>query len=175
LPEWRTLTRTGRKYLRDRGILKPEKFGIVELVDGGRIVIPDFGELGRLIYWVTRAFVPDGQPKYLGAPGRKPPYVLPDWSRHDEVVFVEGPLDCIVHHLATGLPTIALGGKAIAPYLRNTIDGLAGRKRSLMLDPEELSASLSLGQELEAQVVRLPAGLDPAEYYREQALEVQDE
>ncbi len=169
LPEWVPLTRTARKYLRDRGILRPEDFGIVELAEGKRVLIPYFGDQGQPIWWVTRAFMDDGRPKYVGAPGRKPPLVLPRWEKHDEVVFVEGPIDAIVHWLATGVPTIALGGKTIPSYLRSTINSVAGPGRTLMLDKDALGAKLVLGQELEAEVVTLPDGLDPADYFKEEA------
>jgi DNA primase len=165
LPPWRDLTRTGRKFLRDRGVSTPEDFGIVELEEGGRILIPYFGQQGRLIYWATRYLEPDGQPKYLGAQGMKPPYVLPDWSKHEQVVFMEGPMDAIIHYLATGVASIALGGTSVSPTMRATLRELAGGDRTLILDHDALTATLKLGGMLEAKVVRLPPREDPASFY----------
>ena len=170
LPEWMPLTRTGRKYLRERGILRPEDFGIVEIAGGGRVLIPYIGPDGAIIYWVTRSFVPDGLPKYVGAPGRKPLYILPNWEVQDETVFVEGPFDCIVHHLATGIPTIGLGGKSLPAYNLGDVTRLARGKRTLMLDHDALRATLTLSQQLEAQVAHLPDGLDPADYNKREAM-----
>lgn len=175
LPPWRKLTRTARKFLRGRGILSPEDFGIVELEEGGRVLIPYFGVQGRIIYWATRWFVDDGQAKYLGAPTAKPPYVLPDWRRHDKVVFVEGPLDAIVHYLATGVPSIALGGTSVSSAMRTTLRELAGGDRTLILDTDALSAVFKVSAELEAKIVRLPPGQDPGSYYLTQALEEQND
>ena len=169
LPDWRPLTRTGRKYLRDRGIGNPEDFGIVEVAEGGRVLIPYFGPSGAIIYWVTRAFVPDGKPKYMGATGRKPLYVLPEWKEMDSAVFVEGPVDALVHWLATGVPTIALGGKSLTGYNRAAIDSMVGAKRTIILDNDALLEAMALGAELGAEVVCLPAGLDPAEHWKEGA------
>ena len=173
LPPWRPLTRTARMFLRGRGITTPEDFGIVELDEGGRVLIPYFGTQGRIIYWATRWFVDDGQAKYLGAQGGKPPYVLPDWRKHDKVVFVEGPLDAIVHHLATSTPSIALGGTSLSDTMRHTLKELAGEDRTLMLDYDALSAALRMGRALEAKIVRLPPGQDPGSYFLTQALEEQ--
>lgn len=173
LPPWRKLTRTARKFLRDRGILTPESFGIVEVEEGGRVLIPYFGTQGRIIYWATRWFVDDGKPKYLGAPTDKPPYVLPDWRKHDKVVLVEGPIDAIIHYLATGVTSIALGGTSVSASVRGALAELAGDDRTLILDHDALGPALKLSNELYADVVRLPPGEDPGTHYLAQALEEQ--
>jgi len=169
LPEWQPLGRTARKYLRERGVENPVDFGIVEMVNSTRILIPYFGPDGAVIYYVTRWFVDDGRPKYEGAIGRKPPYVLPEWRSYDEpVTFVEGPFDAIVYHLATGLPVVALGGTSLPDFLVPVVDQLARGERRLMLDHDALAKGLGLSQQLGADIIRLPAGYDPARYYAEE-------
>jgi hypothetical protein len=169
LPEWHHWARTALKYLRERGIADPARFGIVEVVDSTRILIPYFGPDGDIIYYVTRWFVDDGRPKYVGAPGSKPPFVLPDWRSYDEeVAFMEGPVDAIVYHIATGNPVIALGGTSLPDYLVHVIDDLARGGRRVVLDHDALSKGLQLVQDLGADIQRLPVGEDPASYYGRQ-------
>ena len=166
LPEYTPLTRTARKYLKDRGIHRPEKFGIVSLADGPRVLIPYRGTEGRIIHWTTRSFADDGRPKYITAPGRSPFYVLPKWSPRSDVTFVEGVFDCIVYHLATGRPAIAIGGKNIPRYSRACLDFLAPDKRTVMLDSDATVDAVRLAREFGMKLKMLPGGTDPADYYK---------
>ena len=167
LPDFTKLSRTGRKYLADRGIHRPEQFGIVELADAPRVLIPYRGHMGQVIYWATRRFMDDGLPKYITATGRKPLYVLPDWSPHSHAVVVEGVFDCIAYHLATGNSAIALGGKSLARYNRSDLNLLAPGKRKVMLDGDAMGQAVKLSREIGASITMLPAGVDPADYYKE--------
>lgn len=165
LPEWTKLSRTGRKYLRDRGIHRPEDFGIVELKDSTRVLIPYRGPQGKVIYWATRSFIDDGLPKYVTATGRKPLYVLPDWTAGRPTVLVEGVVDAIVHYIATGISTIALGGKSVARYNRASVNSLAGEDAVVMLDSDATAQAVKIAREFNMKLKLLPPGMDPAEYY----------
>jgi len=166
LPAYVPLSRTARKYLTDRGIHHPEKFGIVELKEGPRVLIPYRGPEGKVIYWTTRRFMDDGLPKYVTATGRKPFYVLPRWSGQEDVTFVEGCLDAIVYWLATASPVVAIGGKSISSYNRRDLVHLAPNTRRIILDSDATAQALRLGREFNMSVKVLPPGMDPADYYK---------
>jgi len=166
MPEFKPLGNLARRWLRGRGITAPEQFGIVELEGSTRVLLPYHGPSGRIIYWSTRHYIDDGKPKYVTAPGRHPLYVLPEWRKHDEVVIVEGVLDAIAHYLATGIATIALGGKSLPNYLRSELAILAGDRRTVMLDSDAFGAAMKLAGDIGGKVELLPDGMDPADYYK---------
>lgn len=166
LPEWEPLTKMARKYLSKRGVKDPNTFGIVSLADSPRVLIPYLGPYGRIIYWTTRAYMDDGKPKYLCAPGKHPLYVLPGWTRwEDEVLIVEGVFDAIAYFEATGRPVVAIGGKTLPSYLVPSIDYLCAGDRRVMLDSDALAYSVRLARLLGGKVQTLPAGEDPGSYF----------
>lgn len=170
LPEFERLTKTAKRYLAERGLTNPEKYGIMELVEGTRLVFPYFGPQGRIIYWSTRAYHDDGKPKYVTAPGRHPLYVLPNWKPRDQVFIVEGIMDAIATYEATGVPVIALGGKVLPRYLRQDLRELAPGKKIIMLDGDAagIRGAIKLKAQIRGATIHpLPDGKDPADYFRE--------
>lgn len=165
MPEYEPLTKMARHYLKTRGIAHPEKYGIVSLAGGTRVLIPYRGTSGKIIYWTTRSFMDDGKPKYITAPGRHPLYVLPDWRKHDRLLIVEGVFDAIVAHERLGRPVVALGGKSVPKYLEPGLFRLMGDETSVMLDGDALVQGLQLAVRLGIKLETLPAGEDPASYY----------
>jgi len=168
LPEYTQLGGKARRYLRERGIDDPGKYGIVELAETTRLLFPYLGVEGRVIYWSTRWYKPDGAPKYVTAPGRKPLFVLPSWKPHPgRVVLVEGILDAILTHEHTGLPVIALGGKVLPAYSKADLRYLAPGDKTIMLDHDALAAALKLCANLtQCKIQVMSPGVDPAEYFR---------
>ncbi len=175
LPAWEPLSRTARKYLRDRNIHHPEKFGIVETQESTRLLIPYFGEIGQPIYWTTRAYMPDGRPKYVSASGRKPLYVLPRWVPQKMTIIVEGPFDAMAVFNwpgAFGLDTldetcynvVALGGKQVTRTVSQDIRRLALGDKIVMLDSDALLNGMKIVSQLtNATIHQLPRGTDPAD------------
>lgn len=161
LPKYEPLSRSARLYLQRRGISDPARYGIVELAESTRVLIPYRGPLGRVVYWTTRSYLDDGQPKYMTAPGRHPLYVLPG----PDMVVVEGVFDAIAVRQNGGRGAVALGGKTIPAYLRAELRELS--PATIMLDGDALKDALRLKQELpDAKIHMLPVGVDPAEYYK---------
>jgi hypothetical protein len=171
LPEFMPLSKRARDYLINRGMTwSPEKYGIVEQVGTTRMLLPYRGPYGRTICYSTRWYVPDGGPKYRVAEGVRPLYVLPRWEPHDHVVIVEGILDAIAVHEATGQAVIALGGKSLPDYMRADMRHLAPLEKTLMLDNDAagFKAAMKLkGILRNCKIHMLPVGVDPAEYYKE--------
>lgn len=169
LPDYKPLSRAALRYLAGRGIDKPNKYGLRELVDSRRILIPYFGDKGKIIYWNTRAYVPDGEAKYMAAPGKHPLYVLPDYRAHANVTIVEGVFDAIAVHEATGGAAIALGGKTLPRYLKADLSAMCSNKVTIMLDGDAFADSLKLKAQIPwAKVEFLPRDQDPEEFYRAQ-------
>ncbi len=169
LPRWEPLCRRAVRYLASRGIDErlARKLGIVEMEDRMRVVLPFFGPTGRVIYWSARAYTPlEEGPKYLGAGGKHPLYVLPDWTPADHVVVVEGAFDAIAVRQHTGAKVVALGGKSLPRYLQPELLGLVRQRVTLLLDSDALAAALTikgkLPPHLDVRIVPLPGGEDPA-------------
>lgn len=166
VPAHKPLSPAARRYLKARGITNPGKYGLVELRDKPRILIPYFGERGAVIYWNTRAYLPDGEAKYMAAPGKHPLYVLPEWRPHDDVVLVEGVFDAIAVNRETGKAAIALGGKSLPQYLRADLSYMCRNKVTIMLDGDAFADALKLKQEIPyASLHILANGVDPEEFY----------
>jgi hypothetical protein len=166
LPEWIPLTKMARRYVQERGIPEPEKYGIVSTISGTRVLIPYIGSYGKIIYYTTREIIPDGKPKYITAPGKHPLYILPQYEPMDEeVVIVEGVIDAIVYHEATRKNVIALGGKTLPRYLEPYIKNFARGRKTVMLDSEALNYAFKLARRIGASVKMLPDGEDPASFY----------
>jgi len=169
LPRWTPLCKRASKYLMSRGIDESlaRSLGIVEMEDRLRVIIPFVGPTGRIIYWSARAYstLEDG-PKFLGAGGKHPLYVLPNWKPTDEIVVVEGALDAIAVHQHTGRHVVALGGKSLPLYLKPELLGLVRERIILMLDADALAAALTIKTRLPAHlhvdIVLLPDGEDPS-------------
>lgn len=169
MPVWEPLSTKAERYLARRGIdiATARQLGIVEMEDSLRVILPYFGPTGQIIYWSARAYseFEDG-PKYMGASGRHPLYVLPGWNQTDELVVVEGAFDAIAVHQRTGLHVAALGGKTLPKYLRPELLGLVKRKITMLLDSDALASALKirtwLPRRLEVSIVPLPDGEDPA-------------
>ena len=108
----------------------------------------------------------DGKPKYMCAMGKHPLYVLPEWAQYeDEVTFVEGVFDAIMHFQATGKPTVAIGGKTLPAYLMPQVDSVSSGRRVVLLDSDALAYSVRLAKQLGGSFKVLPAGEDPASFY----------
>lgn len=169
VPAWERVTGRARRYLLKRGVTvgQAERLGIAEMQDKMRVIVPYFGPDGSIIYWTARKYsdLEDG-PKYLAASGKHPLYVLPSWHPAEIVVVVEGVFDAIAAHAATGITTVALGGKALPRYLVGDLLGVASRRIVVCLDADALSDALKLRSRLmskrEVTVVPLPLGEDPA-------------
>ena len=120
--------------------------------------------------------MPDGKPKYLCAPGKHPLYVLPEWTKYEgPVTFVEGVMDAIVHYQATGLPTVAVGGKTLPAYLMPQVDAISAGPRVVMLDADAIQYSVRMAKQIGGSFRVLPVGHDPASYFaKEETNEVED-
>lgn len=170
LPNWTPLCARATRYLAARGVGADviRRLGIVEMADRMRLVIPYRDDRGQIVWWNARAYTTlEEGPKYLGAPGRHPLYVLPNWQPADDVVLVEGALDAIAvwQHLP-GVSVAALGGKTLARYLAPSLLRLARTRIHVMLDNDALAHALGLQMRLRSQrntkVIQLPAGEDPS-------------
>lgn len=169
LPPWEPLSKKASRYLQARGIDSSlaRALGLVEMQDSLRIIIPYTGPSGRIIYWSARAYsdFQDG-PKYLGASGRHPLYVLPNWHPSDELVVVEGALDAISVRTHTGRHVAALGGKSLPRYLRPELLAMVKSRVTLILDADAPLAAVrikhQLPRRLDLKIVKLPDGEDPA-------------
>jgi len=167
LPGMEPLDYEARAYLEKRGLTDPENYGIIKVEGEPRILFPYMGRHGTVIYWSTRSYAPDGKPKYITAPGRHPLYVLPTWGPHPEAIVVEGIMDAIMLHRATGLPVIALGGKALPRYLEHDLSCVAPTNKLLMLDYDALHYAMKLKIRLShCSVLPLPLDTDPADLFR---------
>lgn len=169
LPKWEPLSKRALRYLSSRGINKElaVRLGIVEMVERLRVVVPFFGPTGRIIYWSARAYsLQEEGPKYLGAGGRHPLYVLPGWQRQEELVVVEGVFDAIAVAQHYGGTVAALSGKSLPLYLQPELLGLVSRRIIMLLDSDALDAAMKLQARLAGRirvdVVPLPPGEDPA-------------
>lgn len=167
MPDYKPLGAAARQYLLSRGLKDPSKYGVMELVNAPRLLFPYSGPEGKVIFWSTRYYLPDGMPKYVTATGRPPLYVLPSWQPwEDGVVLVEGILDAIMTHEHTGLPTIALGGKALRVYLKDDLRYLAPGRKTVVLDGDALAAGLKLCASLtNCNIIPLTPGADPADIF----------
>ena len=151
LPPWEPLSKKASRYLQARGIDSSlaRALGLVEMQDSLRIIIPYTGPSGRIIYWSARAYsdFQDG-PKYLGASGRHPLYVLPNWHPSDELVVVEGALD------------------AISVRTHTELLAMVKSRVTLILDADAPLAAVrikhQLPRRLDLKIVKLPDGEDPA-------------
>lgn len=170
LPNWTPLCPRALRYLLKRGVGSgvTRRLGLVEMTDRMRILFPYRDDRGQIVWWNSRAYTSlEEGPKYLGAPGRHPLYVLPDWRPSPDVVLVEGVLDAVAvwQHLP-GVTAVALGGKSLPKYLELELLALATGRVSIMLDNDALAHALGLQMRLrsvrETRVVQLPAGEDPA-------------
>ena len=142
--------------------------GMVEMRDRMRIVIPYRDARGQMVWWNARAYSNREEgPKYLGAPGRHPLYVLPSWRPARDVVLVEGALDAIA--VWTYIPNVtvaALGGKSLPRYNVTSLRQLCAGRLHVMLDSDALGSALTLQNRLrtffDVRVVVLPDGEDPS-------------
>jgi hypothetical protein len=79
---------------------------------------------------------------------------------------VEGVFDSIIHFLATGIPTVAIGGKTITSYNRDCVRLFGTESKTIMLDSDATSYAVRLAREFDMKLKLLPAGMDPADYYK---------
>lgn len=175
MPPWHELTGAALRYLKRRGVSLDYALhlGLREWEDKSRILFPYFDFEGNLIYWNSRRYsetLGDG-PKYLTAPGKHPLYWL-DASHREKLVIVEGVMDAI-KVWQSGYGAVALGGKSLPSYLRNSL--LTGARRyetiDVLLDPDALDAALrlrsTLSDKLDVRVVPLtiadPGDMTPDE------------
>lgn len=168
LPTFHALSTGAERYLERRGLIGGAKqFGLVEMADSPRILIPYRGPNGRYVYWSSRSYsvLADG-PKYLAASGKHPLYVLPRWRAYEDLVLVEGAFDAMAVYLTTGRPVAALGGKSLPKYLEPDLMEMCTRKLTIMLDGDALAGALGLARRLSdrrlTKVVPLRTGDDPA-------------
>ena len=169
LPAYQPLCRRALRYLVARGISETHaaRLGIVEMEDCMRIIIPYFGPDGRIIYWNARSYskLEEG-PKYLGASGRHPLYVQPNWTPTETVVVVEGAFDAIAVAQHTDYTVASLGGKYLPRYLTPDLLDLCTDRLVLLLDSDALADALKLRSRLQTKrqvtIKPLPVGEDPA-------------
>ncbi len=169
LPAYQPLCRRALRYLLKRGISerRAASLGIVEMEDSMRVIIPYFGADGEITYWNARSYskLQDG-PKYLGASGRHPLYVRPNWQAQETVVVVEGVFDAIAVESHTEHTVASLGGKFLPGYLVLDLLQLCTRRLVLVLDSDALTDALKLRSRLQTKrqvtIIPLPVGEDPA-------------
>jgi len=172
LPGWTPLCPRATRYLERRGV-GPDtvrRLGIVEMAERMRVLFPYRDDRGQVIWWNARSYTTlEEGPKYLGAPGKHPLYVLPNWHPSRDVVLVEGVFDAIaVWQHVPGVTAVALGGKFLPKYLMPGLLRLAhdAGHLTVMLDNDALAHAISLQMRLRSvrptRVALLPAGEDPA-------------
>lgn len=169
MPKWEPLGRRALRYLKARGISEKHaaRLGIVETEEDMRVVIPYFGPDGEITYWNARSYskLQEG-PKYLGASGRHPLYVRPNWTPQETVVVVEGVFDAITVEMHTQHTVASLGGKFLPGYLVADLLGLCTKRLVLLLDSDALTDALKLRARLQTKrqvkIIPLPVGEDPA-------------
>lgn len=181
MPAHHPLSDMALSYLERRKISAEaaKQLGMVEMNGQSRILIPYFGEQGRIIHWVGRQYidcrVTKDSPKYLAAHGPKPGYLLPKWREVDELVLVEGPLDAIAVHRATGIPTMSIGGTSLSKRIEADIRRLVHRRLQVILDGDALLKAFDIERQLhdkfDVTIYNLPYDQDPAsvgsDYLRE--------
>lgn len=169
LPPWEPLCSRALRYLCKRGINSDSaaRLGIVEMQDRMRVIVPYYGKGGEIIYWTARSYsaLEEG-PKYLAASGRHPLYIRPSWHSAPCVVLAEGVFDAITIYQTTGLPAVALGGKALPRYLEQDLLMVAADRVVVLLDGDALAAAVKLKRRLvprrNVTVVPLKDGQDPS-------------
>lgn len=170
LPKWEPLSSRALRYLRKRGISEQQaaELGIVEMADRMRVVVPFRGPSGEIIYWTARSYssLEEG-PKYLGAGGKHPLYVLPDWNKHEPLVLVEGVFDAIAVHAETKVAVAGLGGKVLGRYLHCDVLRLSATTVVVVLDGDAVGDAMAIKRQLSTAnrrvVVKvLEIGTDPA-------------
>lgn len=172
LPEYVELSSMALRYLTRRGVHKSTcgTLGIREMARTPRILLPYRGPYGRVIAWTGRHFVESmrkfDEPKYLGAVGAKPPYMLPRWEAVPQAVLVEGPFDAIAVWQATGMPVIAIGGTTMSKRIEHDVRTLVRANVHIMLDADAHAKALQLRDQLSDQysphIHMLDDGSDPA-------------
>lgn len=94
----------------------------------GRVVVPELRG-GQPVWLVGRTLDPDGDPKYLGLPGRKPLLGWEDAAGSPTALLVEGVFDRLTLR-QWGLPALALVGTRIRPEV---VEALGARFQRLYL------------------------------------------
>lgn len=171
LPPWKPLSDEAQAYLCNRGVQRSTcgALGIREMSISPRILVPYTGPRGRLIHWTGRAYqeTASGVSKYMNARGAKPPFVLPRWGVLEEAVLVEGPFDAIAVWQATGIPTIALGGKTMSRAVEQNIRSLVKGRVWVFLDGDAQVAAVRIKEQLmdkyTCSLVMLDGRVDPAD------------
>ena len=162
LPEWEELSSMALRYLYHRRISPDEAaaYGMVEVVDKFRILIPYFDESGQMIYYNTRRYNDrlGYGPKYVAAPGKHPLFSAS--APTGLLAICEGVFDAIAIR-QSGYSAVALGGKSLPKYLRPQLLRLCENKTILLvLDPDALADSLKLRSQLsdvcDPKIVLLP-------------------
>lgn len=152
LPRWMPLTDAAQMYLRKRGVMASTwgALGIVEMCQSPRVLIPYRGPYGRTIYWTGRSYATwaADPPKYMSAPGKHPLFMVPRWEACTGAVVVEGPFDAIAVWQATGMTTIALGGKSLSKNVEIDLRSLVHENLYIMLDNDAQDAALRLCDQL---------------------------
>lgn len=170
LPAWEPLSSRAVRYLKKRGISEQQaaEFGIVEMEHRMRVVVPFHGPSGEIIYWTARSYssMEDG-PKYLGAGGKHPLYVLPNWNKHEPLVLVEGVFDAISIYLDTKMAVAGLGGKAMGRYLHCDVLNLSQRTIVVVLDGDAVGDAMAIKRHLstanrDVRLKVLDLGQDPS-------------
>jgi DNA primase len=172
-----------------------ESLGIIKLGDKGnyydrlrnRLVFPIRDIQGRVLGFAGRA-LGGNEAKYLNPPEtllyRKSSsfygiYEAREKIRRDgEVILVEGYLDVIRLHEQGWHETIAACGTAINEEHVKTLKKYGISKITLLFDGDqagknaaEKTAKLFLTRELDSQIVILPEGLDPDDYFKKHSIQ----
>ncbi len=152
----------------------------------GRVMFPIWDSAGRIVAFTGRVFgdqkAPDGTPvaKYLNSPEGELyhksrilfgyHFAKVPIRKADQVIVVEGQMDCIMSHQAGYAHTVAISGTAL------TIEQLDLLKRltnniTFALDADSAgiiatlrSARLALAEGMVVRVAAIPDGKDPADF-----------
>ena len=172
-----------------------ESLGIIKLGDKGnyydrlrnRLVFPIRDIQGRVLGFAGRA-LGGNEAKYLNPPEtllyRKSSSFYGIYEarekirRNGEVILVEGYLDVIRLHEQGWHETIAACGTAINEEHVKTLKKYGISKITLLFDGDqagknaaEKTAKLFLTRELDSQIVILPEGLDPDDYFKKHSIQ----
>jgi DNA primase len=168
------------------GLLKPSQRGGFYDFYRGRLMIPTFATTGETIAFGGRA-LGDAEPKYLNT-ATTPVYTKGRYlyalnvarraaAREDQLIVVEGYLDCIALHAAGFANAVAALGTAFTPEQAREVRKVTSRAL-LCFDADAAGTEAALksidalaAEGVSAWAVRIPDGKDPDEFVRRNGAE----
>lgn len=171
------------EYLKKRGIGEDliDYYGISLGLDRlrGRVVVPDLNQNLQWNYWVARDYTGSSTIRYVAPPQRfavrqKQVFHL-DRIDEDTIFITEGVFSAI----AVGKEAVALYGKYVFDSQIQRMVEKGINYAYCVLDPDAVSWNWELGKQLtswgiEAYIVRLPDGKDPADLGRDLVMSYAD-